>query len=146
MAGLLNIVPAYCALRLAPDWTRAVRPLVGVLWVIASLVTILFKASVDDQAAAYATGVLALMTSAAVAVFLAAVSARDRGRLLLPGSSLIFIHTFVTNILTHPGGLWIALIFVVLIMAVSVVVPGHPIIRASGSRGALRRGGAGHAR
>ncbi len=122
MAGLLNIVPRYLPrFGMAPDWTRAVRPLVGVLWVIASLVTILFKASVDDQAAAYATGVLALMTSAAVAVFLAAVRKREIGAAFYFGIiSLIFIYTFVTNILTHPGGLWIALIFVALIMAVSL--------------------------
>ena len=122
MAGLLNIVPRYLPrFGMAPEWTRATRPLVVVLWFIACLVTVLFHASVDAQAAAYATGVLALMTSAAVAVALTEL----RRRHWLPGLfftviSMIFIYTFVTNVLTHPGGLWIALLFVAGIMVVSV--------------------------
>jgi hypothetical protein len=63
---------------MAPEWAKAVQPLVLVFGSIAFLVTILFEADVDAQGGAYATGVLVLMTSAAVAVTLSARRRRQK--------------------------------------------------------------------
>jgi hypothetical protein len=123
MAGLLNIVPRYLPrYGMAPDWARATRPLVVVFTAIAAVVTILFKADVDAQAGAYATGVLALMTSAAVAVTLTEWRRGHRGPAVFFGTvAAVFVYTITVTILERPGGLFIAMLFIVMILVISLV-------------------------
>nr|WP_296771670.1 amino acid transporter [Rhodococcus sp. (in: high G+C Gram-positive bacteria)] len=121
MAGLLNLVPRYLPkYGMAPEWARAVRPLVLVFAVIAFVVTIYFKASVDAQSAAYATGVLVLITSASVAVTLSAARHGQRGRVwLFALVAAIFVYTTVANIFERPDGVKVASFFILAILVVS---------------------------
>ncbi|ACO47963.2 APC family permease [Deinococcus deserti] len=122
MAGLLNIVPRYLPrYGMAPDWSRASRPLVVIFVALSALVTILFRANVETQAGAYATGVLALMTSAAVAVFLTEVRRKHaRSAAVFAVISALFIYTSVVTVADRPEGLFIALLFIAAILTVSV--------------------------
>ncbi|MBB5235898.1 APC family permease [Deinococcus budaensis] len=122
LAGLLNIVPRYLPrYGMAPDWARATRPLVVLFTAISAGVTLLFRADVDAQAGAYATGVLALMTSAAVAVFLTELRRGHRGgAAVFFLISALFLYTSVVTVTDRPEGLWIALLFVLAILLVSV--------------------------
>jgi hypothetical protein len=123
MAGLLNIVPRYLPrYGMAPDWGRAVRPLVLVYTAVAIVVTIIFEADVNAQAGAYATGVLALMTSATIAVTLSAV--RHRQLLASIGFGIvtvIFVYTSVVVLIGEPDGLKIAAIFIATIIVTSLI-------------------------
>ena len=123
MAGLLNIVPRYLPrYGMAPDWARATRPLVLIFTAICFTVTILFRASVDAQAGAYATGVLALMTSATIAVTLSAW--RKGQRVATVGFGVItaiFVYTTAINVIQQPEGIQIAGIFILGIIIASLV-------------------------
>ncbi|WP_026553714.1 amino acid transporter [Arthrobacter sp. 35W] len=121
MAGLLNLVPRYLPrFGMAPAWARAVRPLVLVFTAIAIFITIIFKADVNAQGGAYATGVLVLITSASVAVTLSARRKGQRGRVIGFGAvSLAFIYTTVANSIERPDGLKIAALFILGILVVS---------------------------
>ncbi|KOP25389.1 amino acid transporter [Hapalosiphon sp. MRB220] len=123
MAGLLNIVPRYLPrYGMAPDWTRMIRPLVLVYTAIAFVVTIIFKANVEAQGGAYATGVLVLMTSAALAVTLAARRRRSiRGILSFGTITLLFVYTTIVNIIERPEGIQIAAFFIGVIIITSLV-------------------------
>ncbi len=123
MAGLLNIVPRYLPrYGMAPDWARATRPLVLVFTLISTVVTIAFQADVDAQAGAYATGVLALMTSAAVAVTLTEWRRGHRRAGAFFGVvAAVFAYTIAETVLQRPEGLVIALIFIAMIVVISLV-------------------------
>ena len=121
MAGLLNLIPRYLPrFGMAPEWARGARPLVLVFMGVAVLVTVLFKANVDAQGGAYATGVLVLITSAAVAV---TISVQDRPALrwLFLLITIVFIYTTGLNIYERPEGLKISSIFIAAIVGVSIV-------------------------
>jgi hypothetical protein len=121
MAGMLNLIPKYLPrYGMAPQWSRAVRPLVLVLISIAFLVTWLFDADVNAQGGAYATGVLVLFTSAGAAVTLAARRAGQR-RLSWAFAviTLVFVYTTVDNVIERPDGVKIGACFIAAILAVS---------------------------
>ncbi|MFJ2772319.1 amino acid transporter [Streptomyces sp. NPDC087300] len=136
LAGLLNIVPRYLPrYGMAPEWTRAVRPLVLVFMVIAVVITLWFNADVDAQSGAYATGVLVLMLSAA---FASTVAARHRGhRAAACGFgviTLVFAYTLVTNVIERPDGIKIAALFILGILLTSFASRVHRAfeLRSSG--------------
>jgi hypothetical protein len=121
MAGLLNIVPRYLPrYGMAPTWARAARPLVLVFTSIAFAVTISFKADVDAQGGAYATGVLVLMSSAAVAVTMS-VWKGGAIRWAFALIALVFGYTTVLNIIERPEGIKIASMFIVSMIVTSFV-------------------------
>ncbi len=120
MAGLLNLIPRYLPrFGMAPEWALASRPLVLVFMGIAVLVTVLFHANVDAQGGAYATGVLFLFTSAAVAVTISLWRKPiSFAFLLITG---IFIYTLALNIRERPDGIKISSFFIAAIIAVSLL-------------------------
>jgi hypothetical protein len=121
MAGLLNLVPRYLPrYGMAPEWARATRPLVVLFALITFLITVIFNADVEAQAGAYATGVLVLMTSAAVAVTLS--SRRSRRRRAAYGAvTLVFGYTTIANVIERPDGVKIAAWFIATIVLTSLV-------------------------
>ena len=123
LAGLLNIVPRYLPrYGMSPEWGRAVRPLVLVYTAISIIVTIVFAADVDEQAGAYATGVLAMMTSAALAVTLTAARSGRRVAAPLFGlTTVVFVYALVANVYKRPDGIAIALLFIGAIVVISLV-------------------------
>jgi len=123
LAGLLNIVPRFLPrYGMAPQWARANRPLVLVFAAICFVVTLAFKADVDAQAGAYATGVLAVITSATIAVTLGARRRNQTVATIAFGVvALIFLYTILVTILAEPEGLQIALMFIGAIVVTSLV-------------------------
>ncbi|MGB8702857.1 MAG: hypothetical protein WCD18_25860, partial [Thermosynechococcaceae cyanobacterium] len=123
MAGLLNIVPRYLPrYGMAPTWARKTRPLVLVYMAIAIGVTLLFKANVEAQGGAYATGVLVLMSSAAFAVTLSARHHHSKQRLVgFALITLVFFYTTAANIVERPDGIRIAGFFIGSIIVASFI-------------------------
>jgi hypothetical protein len=123
MAGLINIVPRYLpSYGMAPEWSRAVRPVVLVYTGVSILITIAFNADVNAQAGAYATGILAMMVSASVAVAISTVRRRQRrAGLAFTVLSAVLVYALMANIIEKPDGLMISAFFIGGIIAVSLV-------------------------
>ena len=118
MAGLLHLIPRYLPrFGMAPRWASLSRPLVLVLLAIAFVVTWVFDADVEAQSGAYATGVLVLILSAALAVTLALW--RERRWILSFYAGVVFLvfaFTLADNCLERPDGLIIGSIFTLLLL------------------------------
>ena len=125
MAGLVNLVPRYLpGYGMAPEWARATRPLVLLLTVVNIVVTVIFRASVEAQGAAYATGVLVLITSACVASVIDLWGKRaGRWYARLPWGfvliTLVFAYTTAANVVEKPDGIKIAAFFIAAILLTS---------------------------
>jgi len=128
MAGLLNLVPQYLPrYGMAPEWARALRPLVLLFTAINITVTYIFDASVKSQGAAYATGVLALMTSDGITSVI--YRWKDHpGRYwlfrvpwLFALIAAVFAFTFLDVVISKPAGIKIASFFIVSILVVSLI-------------------------
>ena len=129
MAGLLNLVPQYLPrFGMAPEWARAVRPLVFLMTGINLLVTWIFDASVNAQSAAYATGVLVLITSACIASVIEKWrDHKDRKgwRRRMPWGflfiTIVFVYTTMAVVIEKPEGIKIAGIFIATILLTSFI-------------------------
>ncbi|HYI97283.1 MAG TPA: hypothetical protein VEX68_27340 [Bryobacteraceae bacterium] len=121
MAGLLHLIPRYLPrFGMAPLWSAFPRPLVLILFGICLGVTIVFRADVEAQAGAYATGVLVLMLCAGLAAAIALW--REKRHILSVYCWLVaavFAFTVVENIIDRPDGLIIASIFIIATVVVS---------------------------
>lgn len=127
MSGLLNLVPRYLPrFGMAPRWAEAVRALVMVFTTINLIVTWIFGASVIKQGGAYATGVMVLMSSGAIAVVID-LWMKNTGpwwRRLHWGyilATFVFLYTTVAIIIEKPDGVKIAGAFVLSVLAISII-------------------------
>lgn len=126
LAGLINLVPRFLPrYGMAPEWTRATRPLVLFFMAVAFAVTFYFRANVEAQGGAYATGVLVLITSAALAVTL---SLRGIPRWLFALVTLVFTYTTLVNIYDRPDGIKVAAFFIIATVLLSFL---SRIVRAT---------------
>ena len=123
MAGLLHLIPRYLPrFGMAPQWAALSRPLVLALFAVDVVITLIFRADVEAQSGAYATGVLVLILSAAFAATLTLWRERRWALAFYTGIlCLVFAYTLLDNCVERPDGLIIGTIFTVILMLVCAV-------------------------
>jgi hypothetical protein len=123
MAALLHLVPRYLPrVGMAPEWSAYSRPLVLLLFGFNVVVTLIFRANVEAQGGAYATGVLVLMSSGAVAAAISLWKERSYPvSVYCWGVVLVFAYTTTVNVVERPDGIIIASFFILFILIVSGV-------------------------
>ncbi|MCX7849446.1 amino acid transporter [Thermus sp.] len=122
MAGLLTIVPRYLPrFGMAPEWARRQRPMVLFFTGVALALTLLFRAEVEAQAAAYATGVLVVMSSAALAVVLLEAQGGRKGGSYFWALLPLFLYVLGANIVERPDGVRIASFFIAATLLLSLL-------------------------
>lgn len=127
MSGLLNLVPRYLPrFGMAPRWAEAVRWLVIHFTFINIIVTLIFGASVIAQGGAYATGVMVLMSSGAIAVVIDLWLKRTgpwwkRLHWGYLAATAVFIYTTIAIIIEKPDGIKIAGAFIGAVLVFSII-------------------------
>jgi hypothetical protein len=123
MAGLLHLVPRYLPrVGMAPQWVAYGRPLVLVLFACNVIITLAFRANVDAQGGAYATGVLVLISSAALASAITLHRENMRWQSLACWLIVVvFAYTTLQNIRERTDGIVIASGFILFILLVSAI-------------------------
>ncbi len=132
MAGLLNLVPQYLPrYGMAPEWARAIRPLILLFTLINLVVTWIFGASVMAQSGAYATGVLVFIFSGCAATLIDRLCNRPLGNrsqmakwyvslIVFSVITVIFLYTTVSIMINKPDGMLIAICVIVAIIGTSM--------------------------
>lgn len=106
---------------MAPDWSRAVRPVVLVYTAISIAITIGFNADVNAQAGAYATGILAMMASGAVAVTISAIRKRQRAASVgFTVLTVVMLYALAANVTEKPDGITISAFLILGILVISL--------------------------
>lgn len=120
MAALLSLVPQYLPrYGMAPDWAKARRPLVVFFTLVSALITIIFNAEVEAQAGAFATGLLVMITSAAIAVTALVWKKSIWLRIAFSLISMVFIYSSIAVTHERPDGIVISLFFIGAILITS---------------------------
>src|SRR5690606_7075718 len=108
------------------EWATATKPLVLLLTAVSLIVTLIFRADVNSQGGAYATGVMVLILSASAAVVIDKYRAREgtfwrRVPWNYVVITAVFTYTALDIIISKPDGVTIAACFIAAVLVFSTV-------------------------